>query len=204
MPRLCLLGSAGIRLRCVRRNCGRHRLSIFELFAALRAKHGVRVSRLSAGRAKVLLRRCAVTHRHHHTRPPIPCKAQKEPFQRLSNGSHKHQKSIRPNEINGCLVSESSVLQALSARIKYYRAVHDWSQETLSERASLNRTYLASIERGGRNPSIRSIVKLANAFNVPFVVLFEPISPNSTEALKKAKTKAPLERRRGKSSRKTQ
>jgi transcriptional regulator with XRE-family HTH domain len=73
------------------------------------------------------------------------------------------------------LVSESSVLQVLSARIKYYRDQNGWSQAELAERASLNRTYLAGIERGQRNPSIRSVIKLANAFRVPISVLFEPI-----------------------------
>jgi transcriptional regulator with XRE-family HTH domain len=87
------------------------------------------------------------------------------------------------------LLSESSVLQALSARIKYYRAVKDWSQETLSERAVINRTYLAAIERGRRNPSIRSIVKLANAFNVPFSVMFEPIPSSGADSLNRIKPK---------------
>ena len=76
-----------------------------------------------------------------------------------------------------CLLSETSILHTLSARIKYYRAVKDWSQEALSQRACINRTYLAGIERGRRNASIRTIVKLANAFDVPLSVLFEPISP---------------------------
>jgi len=61
--------------------------------------------------------------------------------------------------------------------------VKDWSQHELSERATINRTYLAGIERGLRNPSIRSILKLANAFRVPLSVLFEPI-PQGAEGLK--------------------
>jgi transcriptional regulator with XRE-family HTH domain len=69
----------------------------------------------------------------------------------------------------------------LSARIKYYRVVKDWSQEQLSEQACINRTYLAGIERGRRNPSIRSIVKLANAFRVPLSVMFEPIPPGAED-----------------------
>ena len=59
----------------------------------------------------------------------------------------------------------------------------DWSQQELSEHATINRTYLAGIERGLRNPSIRSILKLANAFRVPLSVLFEPI-PQGAEDLK--------------------
>jgi transcriptional regulator with XRE-family HTH domain len=43
---------------------------------------------------------------------------------------------------------------------------------------------LAAIERAARNPSIRTIVKLATAFRVPFTVLFDPI-PLQTEALER-------------------
>ena len=47
-----------------------------------------------------------------------------------------------------------------------------------------NRTHLAAIEHAARNPSIRTIVKLATAFRVPFTVPFEPI-PLQTEALER-------------------
>jgi transcriptional regulator with XRE-family HTH domain len=80
------------------------------------------------------------------------------------------------------LVSESSVLQALAARIKYYRGQKGWSQEQLAARACLNRTYLAAIERAARNPSIRTIAKLAIAFRVPFTAMFEQIPPQTDAA----------------------
>jgi transcriptional regulator with XRE-family HTH domain len=40
------------------------------------------------------------------------------------------------------------------------------SQEELAERADLHRTYIAGIERGGRNITLRSAEKIARALKV--------------------------------------
>jgi transcriptional regulator with XRE-family HTH domain len=40
------------------------------------------------------------------------------------------------------------------------------SQEELAERADLHRTYIAGIERGGRNITLRSVEKIARALKV--------------------------------------
>jgi transcriptional regulator with XRE-family HTH domain len=47
------------------------------------------------------------------------------------------------------------------------------SQEELAVRAGLHRTYLSDVERGARNPSIKTIEKIAQALQVPVVKLFE-------------------------------
>lgn len=47
------------------------------------------------------------------------------------------------------------------------------SQEELAGRAGLHRTYVSDIERGGRNPSLESIEKLAKALEVSLATLFE-------------------------------
>jgi transcriptional regulator with XRE-family HTH domain len=70
-------------------------------------------------------------------------------------------------------VSESHVLRLLSERIKSLRNTRRWSQEQLAERASIQRSYLAALERGTRNPSVRTLVKLANALNVSVSDLFD-------------------------------
>jgi transcriptional regulator with XRE-family HTH domain len=58
------------------------------------------------------------------------------------------------------------VLRGLAAKIKALRKAKDWSQQALAERAHLHRTYIAEIETGNRNPSLRSLIKIANAFRV--------------------------------------
>jgi transcriptional regulator with XRE-family HTH domain len=68
-------------------------------------------------------------------------------------------------------------MRTLSERLKYHRGEKGWSQEALAERACIHRTYLAGIEVARRNPSLRSVVKLANALRVPVATLFTPLAP---------------------------
>jgi len=61
---------------------------------------------------------------------------------------------------------------------KFGRAVRNWrgqlglSQEELAERADLHRTYIADVERGARNLTLKSISKLAKALDVSIAALF--------------------------------
>jgi len=41
------------------------------------------------------------------------------------------------------------------------------SQEALADRANIHRTYIGGIERGERNPTLTTIVRLAEALRVP-------------------------------------
>jgi len=49
------------------------------------------------------------------------------------------------------------------------------SQEALAERAELHRTYIADIERGVRNLSLRNIEKIALALDLSISGLFQSI-----------------------------
>ena len=71
------------------------------------------------------------------------------------------------------LHSEGQVLRNLARRIKALRAERAWSQDVLAEKSHLHRTYIAGIEAGHRNPSLRSLIKIANAFRVPVVDLLD-------------------------------
>jgi transcriptional regulator with XRE-family HTH domain len=70
-------------------------------------------------------------------------------------------------------VSETHVLKLLADRIKFLRRAKDWSQEQLAERAAIQRSYLADLERGRRNPSVRTLVKVANALGIAVSALFD-------------------------------
>ena len=61
----------------------------------------------------------------------------------------------------------------LAERIATLRRARGWSQEELASRASVDRSYLAGIERGLRNPSLRSLIKLANALKVGVAELLQ-------------------------------
>jgi transcriptional regulator with XRE-family HTH domain len=52
------------------------------------------------------------------------------------------------------------------------RDAKGWSQERLAEAAYLDRSYVAGIERGLRNPSVRSLLKVAFALKVQIRDLF--------------------------------
>jgi XRE family transcriptional regulator, regulator of sulfur utilization len=70
-------------------------------------------------------------------------------------------------------VSETQILRQLAARIKALRDANGWSQEQLAERAAMQRSYVADLELGRRNPSVRTLVRLANAFGIQVSELFE-------------------------------
>jgi transcriptional regulator with XRE-family HTH domain len=63
--------------------------------------------------------------------------------------------------------------KALAQRIRHLRSKKGWSQERLAEEAHIHRVYLAGIERGRRNPSLRNLENLAVALGISLPRLFE-------------------------------
>jgi transcriptional regulator with XRE-family HTH domain len=49
------------------------------------------------------------------------------------------------------------------------------SQEVLAEKSSLHRTYIGGVERGLRNPSLKSLQRIAKGLGVGVVDLFRNI-----------------------------
>ena len=56
-------------------------------------------------------------------------------------------------------------------RLREVRTGKGISQEKLAELAGLHRTYVSSVERGGRNISLVNIESLARALGVPMTAL---------------------------------
>ncbi|HEY9791295.1 MAG TPA: helix-turn-helix transcriptional regulator [Candidatus Obscuribacterales bacterium] len=56
---------------------------------------------------------------------------------------------------------------ALGKAIKAKRRQLGMSQEILSEKSGLHRTYISDAERGSRNLSIQSMIRLAGGLDVP-------------------------------------
>lgn len=63
--------------------------------------------------------------------------------------------------------------KVLARRIKQLRNRRGWSQERLAEEAGIHRVYLAGIELGQRNPSLRNLENLAQALGVTLARLFD-------------------------------
>ena len=70
---------------------------------------------------------------------------------------------------------DAKYLQNLfSANLRLVRVARGLSQEELADRASLDRTYVSSIERRLRNLSIQNIQRLARALDVDPRELLNP------------------------------
>lgn len=67
---------------------------------------------------------------------------------------------------------KTDIRQRFGLAIRQRRQELGISQEELSFRAGLHRTYISDIERGSRNPSLENIEKLAKALEVSVSVLF--------------------------------
>lgn len=61
----------------------------------------------------------------------------------------------------------------LGRRIRSLRDAKGWSQERLAEHADLDRSYIAGIEVGARNPSLKALERLAAALSVHLADLFD-------------------------------
>ena len=57
-------------------------------------------------------------------------------------------------------------------QVRKLRLARDLSQEELAFKAGVHRTYLGSIERGERNPSLKNIAAIAKALNITLSQLF--------------------------------
>jgi transcriptional regulator with XRE-family HTH domain len=67
------------------------------------------------------------------------------------------------------------LLRALGWRVRQLRESKGWTQETLAGRAALDRSYVAGIEAGLRNPSTKALAKLARALGVTLSELFRDV-----------------------------
>jgi transcriptional regulator with XRE-family HTH domain len=61
---------------------------------------------------------------------------------------------------------KATAIDTFAEAVRSNRVAQSLSQEDLSVRAGLDRTYISGIERGIRNPSLRTAEKIANALGV--------------------------------------
>jgi len=65
------------------------------------------------------------------------------------------------------------ITEIVGRRIRDLRSDMGLSQEKLALKADLDRTYLAGVENGKRNLSIKSLEKIVNALGVSFHEFFK-------------------------------
>lgn len=71
--------------------------------------------------------------------------------------------------------NRNPVCRAVGKRIKLLRIDRELSQEELSYEANLGRAALSAIENGTSNPTLLTLVSLANVLEVSLGELFAPI-----------------------------
>jgi transcriptional regulator with XRE-family HTH domain len=90
-------------------------------------------------------------------------------------------------------------LNVLGLNVRRWREEMGFTQEALAERADLDPTYISGIERGLRNPSVLSVVRIARALGVTTSRLMENVDDEFNRHLQKlpAANKKFIERRLG-------
>jgi transcriptional regulator with XRE-family HTH domain len=63
-------------------------------------------------------------------------------------------------------MSKEKILIEFGDKVRIIRKKQDLSQEELSFKADLHRTYIGMIERGEKNITLKNIEKIAQALNV--------------------------------------
>lgn len=103
------------------------------------------------------------------------------------------------------MTSFPSVVKQLGRRVKELRKARGWSQEKLAHGAEISRTYMGTIELGAKQPTLKTLYRIAKALNVPLAEVF--LSPTEdqgegagivalihTKLLEKGRTMAELRR----------
>jgi transcriptional regulator with XRE-family HTH domain len=71
---------------------------------------------------------------------------------------------------------ERKLVQAVASTIRHFRKLAEISQESLADKADLDRTYISGIERGVRNITLDSLEQIINALNVDVQTFFTKVS----------------------------
>jgi transcriptional regulator with XRE-family HTH domain len=70
------------------------------------------------------------------------------------------------------MATRNPILAQVGRRIRALREAKGISQETLAERSGLHRTYIGGVERGLRNPSLKSLSRIAKGLSAAVIELF--------------------------------
>jgi len=77
--------------------------------------------------------------------------------------------------------------RSLGRRIRELRSKHGWTQEQFAHFCGVHRTYLGHVERGEKNVSLSTVLRVANALGVRISALFgrsqEPAAVERTKQL---------------------
>ena len=70
---------------------------------------------------------------------------------------------------------ELKIRKTITANLKYLRKQNSFLQVDLVKKSGVSRASISCIERGGRVPSLITLIKIANAFDIPVDKLYSYI-----------------------------
>lgn len=70
-------------------------------------------------------------------------------------------------------MTTNSYNSAFGERVRHLRLERNLSQEELSLKAGLDRTYVSALERGRRNPTLSTIATVLSALDISFGDFFK-------------------------------
>ena len=82
--------------------------------------------------------------------------------------------------LNNVLMPKSLIF--LGLKVKNQRNSLGLSQEELAERTSLDRTYISLLERGKRNPSLLTLMKVATGLEISVSILIKDIENSGSSS----------------------
>jgi len=84
-------------------------------------------------------------------------------------------------------VNEESSYKILANNIYKFRVLNNLSQKDLAEKSNVSATYISQIEHCRSNKNITSIIKIAQALQVPPCILFaEEACPKYLQCIERA------------------
>ena len=75
----------------------------------------------------------------------------------------------------------SDIKEIFGQRVRYYRKKAGISQEQLAELCDLHPTYIGQLERGEKNASLETIMRVSAGLNISPEILFEKIGVEINE-----------------------
>jgi transcriptional regulator with XRE-family HTH domain len=72
-------------------------------------------------------------------------------------------------------VATEDICVRLGKRIRTLRKAKGWNQDDLAQHMGLGRTYISNVERGRKNPSLRTLEILAVGFKMSLIQFLDGI-----------------------------
>lgn len=80
-----------------------------------------------------------------------------------------------------------NIKKLVGDRIRQLRKARGYSQEKLADKAELHYTHIGAIERGEKNWSIETLIKVSRGLNVEIAEIFQfPLRPSETRQMKQS------------------